>query len=466
MLQNQPRHIHFVGIGGIGMSGIAQILAQKGYTISGCDTDCSQKSILLLQALGCPIASEHNSTLCHDATIDTLVYSTDIRDNNPELQRAQQANITILHRSEILAYVMTLHKNSIGITGSHGKTTTTSLASHIFLTAQTNPTVVVGGILSTINSNACTGDGNILIAEADESDRSLLNLPVTYAILTSISAEHLNIYKDITDVQNTFIQFLNNIPTAGISFVCLDDQHIRMIIPRITTHIETYGTAIDADWYITNIILEPSISTFTLHYKGVFFGDFTLNIPGIHNVRNATATIALAHSFGISIKFIQQALISFAGVDRRFTYKGKTNEGAEIFDDYGHHPAELACTFEVARKRAQGRFVLLFQPHRYTRIHALWQDFITILASPLIDELIITDLHAANEDPIAGITGETLFNAFIKQHPHIKATYKPLDTEFSSLTTYLHSTLKEHDLVLIQGAGKITKIADKLVQKN
>jgi len=462
---NTKKHIHFVGIGGIGMSGIAQILAQKGLTVSGCDTDCSQKSILLLQALGCNIANHHDSTLCNDETIDTVVYSTDIRRTNPEIERAQKKGIPLLHRSEMLSQIMAFHDFSIGITGSHGKTTTTSLAAHIFLTAQKHPTVVVGGILSTIESNACLGDEKIALVEADESDRSLLNLPITHAVLTSISAEHLNVFRDITDIQEMFLQFLHKVPAHGKSFLCVDDKNIQTIIPQITTPYETYGTTETADWHIKDIVLHSTSSHFSLDYKGSTFGNFTLALAGIHNVKNATATIALAHHFGIETENIQSALQSFAGVDRRFTFKGLTSQNAEVFDDYGHHPVELFHTFQVARNRAKKRFILLFQLHRYTRTKALWNDFLAILASPLIDHIILTDLHSASEDPLEGITAQAFYQDFIKHHPKISVVYKPIDQDFSSITTYLNTVLKADDLLLIQGAGKITKISERLISK-
>lgn len=461
----RKQHIHFIGIGGIGMSGIAQILAHQGFTISGCDTDCTQKSITLLKNLGCTIADHHESEICRDKFIDKIVYSTDIQSTHPEIQRALHNGITLLHRSEMLAQIMKSHTSTIGITGSHGKTTTTSLVSHIFLTAHKNPTVVVGGILSTIDSNACLGDKNIMIIESDESDKSLLNTPVTHAILTSISAEHLNIYKDLSDVQKTFTKFLNKIPSYGKAFVCLDDPNIVNIVPELTIPFETYGTSLNADWKINLITLNPSSSTFTIAYKKDCLGEFNIPLAGIHNIKNTTTAVAVAYHFGISLDTIKSALKSFKGVDRRFTFRGTTIQKAEIFDDYGHHPVELAHTFPVARNRARKRLIVIFQPHRYTRTQALWNDFLKILSTSSIDHIILTDIHTAHEEPIEGISSQNLYEELIRLNPQLSVTYQPLDDHFKSILNHLNATLQPDDLLLIQGAGKITKIAEKLTKQ-
>lgn len=470
MITQQPKHIHFIGIGGIGMSGIAQVLAQKSYQVSGCDTDCSQKSISLLRELGCKISETHNSTLCQDPSIDLLVYSTDINKNNPEFALAQERGIQIAHRSEMLAYLMRLHTHNIGITGSHGKTTTSSLIAHIFITALdklNQPTVVIGGILATINSNAQagkTGPGSILIAEADESDRSLLNLPITHAILTSITPEHLNIYKDLADIQHTFCTFLAKLPANGKAIICLDDPNIQQIIPQLATKPITYGTHEDADWQIIDFTLHSSSSDFIVYHQGNFYGAFTVALPGKHNVLNSAAALALAHEFKIPLSKVQEAVSSFPGVDRRFTFKGLTYKGAEVFDDYGHHPVELTCTFKVARARAKKRIIVLFQFHRYTRTKFLWQEFINVFSKNLIDELILTDIYSASEEPLEGINVHAFLADLKKQSPSTKVSYLPIDYDFKSMTTYLDSTLKEDDLLLIQGAGKLNKIADKLIR--
>lgn len=471
MIKNKPKHIHFVGIGGIGMSGIAQVLAQKGYHVSGCDTDCAQKSVSLLRALGCEVSEKHNSELCQDDSIDLLVYSTSINKNNPEFSRAQDRNIQMVHRSEMLAYLMSMHTYNIGITGSHGKTTTSSLVSHIFLKALYEPTVVIGGILSTISSNAKagkSGPGNILIAEADESDRSLLNLPVTHAILTSITPEHLNVFKDLADIQHTFFTFLSNLPAHGKAIVCLDDKNIQAIITNLSLQPITYGLNENADWQIVDYTLNPSSSDFIVYHQGNFYGAFTVALAGLHNIQNATAALALAHEFKIPLQVTQESLANFAGVDRRFTFKGLTHKGAEIFDDYGHHPVELACTFKVARVRAQKRLVVLFQFHRYTRTKFLWQDFINVfsenLLNHLVDELILTDVYPASEEPLEGINTQTFIADLLKKFPATKISYLPIDHNFKSMTTYLDSILKEGDLLLIQGAGTLNKIADKLTR--
>ena len=459
-MYKQDLHLHFVGIGGIGMSGIAQIFAQKGFRVSGCDSDCSQKNIENLRELGCTISEGNNSATCHNDAIDVLVYSSAISETNPEIIRAQKYGIPVVHRSLLLAELMRTHY-SIGITGSHGKTTTSSLTAHLLLEANYDPTIVVGGNMHNINNNAHHGKGVFLVAEADESDRSLLNLPICYGVLTNIDLEHLETYKDIEDIAETFQMFLNKIPFYGRAFVCIDDTTTQALLPKFRNVI-SYGIHESAHWKIVDVILNRDDSSFSLLNKEVIYGPFKISLPGIHNIKNATAALLVAHILEVPWDTIKKGLSTFQGVDRRFTYKGSFN-GAAIFDDYGHHPEELFNSFKVARKKTDGKLVVLFQPHRYSRTQALWNEFIKVLSSSDIDELILTDIYPASEFPREGITSQNLLKELKKISPQIRASYIPLDNDFKDLEAYLKKILKPEDLLLLQGAGKVNKIASKLI---
>lgn len=453
-------HIHFVGIGGIGMSGIAQIFAQKGFRVSGCDSDNSQKSISKLLSLGCSISQSNNSDACHDDSIGILVYSSAISQTNPEILRARERGIPVVHRSLMLAELMRDHYG-IGITGSHGKTTTSSLIAHLLLQADFDPTIVVGGSMHNIDNNAYYGRGKFLVAEADESDRSLLNLPICYGVVTNIDLEHLETYSSIEDITDTFEMFLRKIPFYGKVFMCVDDTHAQKLTQKLS-HVISYGIDESAHWKIINVTLNSDDSVFSLLRGGITHGPFIIPLPGIHNVKNATASILVAHTLEIPWDTIQKGLLTFKGVDRRFTYKGTYN-GATIFDDYGHHPEEIFHSLKVAYQKKKGRLILLFQPHRYSRTEALWNEFIRVLSSSTIDELILTDIYPASETPREGITSERLLRELKNLHPSIKASYIPLDYDFKGIEAYLKTHLKPDDLLLIQGAGKVNSIVSKLI---
>ncbi len=456
-------HIHFVGIGGIGMSGIATILHAQGYIISGCDIDLDQSSVKNLLKLGCTIYQGNNTALCHDSSIDILVYSSALQENNPEIIEAQKRGIPTIGRALMLAELMRT-KYSIAIAGSHGKTTTTSLISHILIEAHLDPTVIIGGHLKTISHNARLGTGSFLVAEADESDRSFLHLHSTLAIVTNIDLEHLETYKDLADIKQSFINFLSNLPFYGRAIVCIDDKNVRDILP--IPHIKTisYGFSDDADIYGTDVILNSDDSIFTVHKKQHTkpLGSISMHMLGRHNVLNALAACALALELGISFDIISQALQTFKGVDRRFSYRG-TFRDAEIFDDYGHHPIEIMNTLAIARNRAKNKLVVVFQPHRYIRTHKLWDEFIDILSSHTIDNLIITDIYPAGEAPIEGVTSQNMYEALRKRNPDQAITYIPYDKNFTDMPEYLDAALAPNDLLLLLGAGNINKLAQKLI---
>jgi len=458
-------HLHFVGIGGIGMSGIAKILRYQGYTISGCDIDLNQQSIVDLQSIGCSIYQGNNTPSCNDHSVDIVVYSSAIQALNAEILAAQARNIPTIPRAVMLAELMRT-KYSVAIAGSHGKTTTTSLISHILIETKKDPTVIIGGHLKTISTNAQFGLGDFLAAEADESDKSLIHLQATLAVVTNISAEHLDVYKDVDDIKDTFKQFLNNLPFYGTAIVCIDNANVRSMLPL--AHIKTikYGLDTAADIQAQNVLLEPSSSTCTIFENQSQLGTVTIPMPGNHNVLNALAAIAVCLELEISFEAIKTALQTFKGVERRFSFNG-TYKGAEIFNDYGHHPEEIKNTIEVARKRknSAGKLTVVFQPHRYSRTYALWDLFIdTLLQSP-IDHLIITDIYAASESPIPEITAHNLVKAIAKRHPHFSVSYVPLEDKFSLLKRNIDALINTDDLVLFQGAGNVYKCAHFLTEK-
>ncbi len=457
---NKKSHIHFIGIGGIGMSGIAKIIAGQGYSISGCDKDLDQQSIYDLKSLGCAIYEGNNRRECHDSSIDILVYSSAISPQSPEILAAQQRNIPTIPRALMLAELMRT-KYSIAIAGSHGKTTTTSLIAHVLLEAHHDPTVIIGGHLKNISANAQLGQGDFLVAETDESDRSLARLKATIAIITNIDYEHVDTYKDLDDVKGAFLQFLNNLPFYGFAILCIDNPHLRSLLPLSHLRIIKYGLEDEADISAENVTLEPDQSHFTVirRSSGTVLGPVTLTMPGKHNVLNALATITLALELDIPFETIAVALKNFKGIERRFSFRG-TFQGAEIFDDYGHHPEEIRNTLLVAAHRAKKNLHAVFQPHRYTRTHVLWNDFVDLFVNSSLTSLIITDIYPASEPPIAEVTAQNLVRAIKRRHVKFPVFYVPLDAEFKAIRERLGTLATAEDLILLQGAGKINKISD------
>jgi len=464
-MYKKKAHLHFVGIGGIGMSGIAQILRFQGYKISGCDLDLHQKSIKDLRTIGCDVYHGNNTKDCKNNDIDILVYSSAIKANNPEIISAQKKGIPTIPRALMLAELMRT-KYSIAIAGSHGKTTTTSLISHILIESGIDPTVIIGGHLKNISTNARLGKGDFLVAEADESDRSLVHLQATLAVVTNIDLEHLETYRNLQDVKTTFKTFLNNLPFYGKAFLCVDDPNIQSILPM--PHLKTIKYGLNknlADFYAQEVQLNPDHSSFSVYKKGTPhpLGKIVINMPGKHNVLNCLAAISVAYDLGIDLETITQALKSFKGIERRFCYKG-TFRGAEIFDDYGHHPKEILNTLKVAKKRAKKKLIVAFQPHRYTRTHKLWDNFVETFANSSIDRLIITDIYAASENPIENISSQKLVAAIIAKNPSFPVEYSPYDDNLSEIQQQIKKHADEQDLILSLGAGKITYLAEKLNQ--
>lgn len=461
-MYKKKSHLHFVGIGGIGMSGIATILRSQGYEISGCDADVDQKSIRDLQSLNCKIYHGNNTPGCYDPSIDILVYSSAIASHNTEILFAQKRGIPTIPRALMLAELMRT-KYSIAIAGAHGKTTTSSMVSHILIEGKIDPTVIIGGHLKNISTNARFGGGDFLVAEADESDRTITKLHATLAIVTNIDLEHLDTYRDIDDIKDTFNIFLNNLPFYGKAIVCIDDAHVRSLLP--IPHLKTikYGIDHDADIFARDIILESDHSTFTLWHKNTHepLGKIYLNMPGKHNILNSLGAIALALELNVPFKTIAQALFTFKGIERRFSFK-KLYKGAEVFDDYGHHPQEIYHTLLVAQRRTKKKVTVVFQPHRFSRTEKLWDQFIETFLQSSIDHLIITDIYPASESPIPEITSKNLVKAIQKRHPGFSITYAPYDPDFEAIKSHLSPLVSTDDLVLLLGAGKINKLSDFL----
>ena len=459
-MYTKKAHIHFVGIGGIGMSGIAHIIRQQGYIVSGCDLDVHKKSVNGLKEIGCKIHEGNNTTECHDPNIDIVVYSSAIHMKNPEIIAAQQRGIPTISRALMLAELMRT-KYSIAIAGSHGKTTTTSLISHILIEATLDPTVIIGGHLINISTNARMGLGDFLVAEADESDRSLLHLQATLALVTNINLEHLDTYKNLDDIKDTYVRFLNNLPFYGKAFMCIDDPNIRSILPIPHLKVIKYGLSTDAEISAHNVLLHPDHSTFTTTQRGNIVGDITFAMPGEHNVQNCLGALAVCLDIGIPFDTIRRAIESFKGIERRFWFRG-TYQGADIFDDYAVHPREIEQTLKVARLRAKKGLTVIWEPHRYTRAFHLWNDFLNLFATQKIDELIITDVYAASEAPIADVTGALFVRALKALNPDLHVRYVAYDKEFTDVKKALCETAHEDDLILLLGAGKLTNLPDKV----
>jgi UDP-N-acetylmuramate--alanine ligase len=474
----KKQHIHFIGIGGIGMSGIAEILKLQGYTISGCDKDLNSKIIEHLQEIGCKVHKGHEAN--HIKDVDVLVCSTAINKKNIEVVAALKKGIPVIPRAIMLAELMRM-KHGVAVAGSHGKTTTTSIISHILLEAKKDPTIVIGGVLKSISRNAKLGQSDLLIAEADESDKSLLHLNPSFAVVTNIDLEHLDIYKNLDDIKQTFKNFLARLPFYGKAFVCIDNKNLKSILPL--DHISTvkYGFSPEAD--IIGEILElkktESIFNVYLNTKTIFYnqileknniinnnkillGQIKLNMPGEHNILNSLAAIAVCLELEVSFEQIKRALKIFNGVERRFEFKGNF-KGVDIFDDYGHHPTEIKNTLLVAEKRTKKNLHVIFQPHRFTRTQKLWNDFVnTFSHTKKIKTLYLTDIYPASEKPIPGITSEKLSKEIKLKNPNINVIYLP---NYPEITQDIQKRLNHGDLLLTVGAGKVNKIGEELVAK-
>jgi UDP-N-acetylmuramate--alanine ligase len=448
------KNIHFVGIGGIGMSGIAEVLLNLGYRISGSDakeTEVTRR----LQALGCDIHYGHRRENVKEA--DVVVVSSAIRPNNPEIEVAEERLIPIIPRAEMLAELMRM-KVGIAIAGTHGKTTTTSLIATILGAAGLDPTVVIGGRLNSIGSNAKLGQGELLVAEADESDGSFLKLMPTIAVVTNIDPEHLDYYQGIEEIKEAFLHFLNKIPFFGLAVLCLDHPHIQSLLPKLKKRFTTYGLTTQADFQAREIEYDELSTTFDVLYQRKEIGRLGIRMPGLHNVYNALAAVATAFELDIPFEVVQEALRDFGGIQRRFQVKGE-KKGILIVDDYGHHPVEIMATLKAAKTGWKRRIIAVFQPHRYTRTHALFQEFLTAFYDA--DVLILTDIYAAGEERIDGVEAKALFEG-IREYGHKDVTYLPDKKE---IVNHLVRIMVPGDMVITLGAGDIWQVAEEMVRR-
>jgi UDP-N-acetylmuramate--alanine ligase len=449
------QHVHFVGIGGIGMSGIAEVLLNLGFKVSGSDLKRSTVTDRL-QLLGVEFAEGHNAQNVGEPHV--VVRSTAVRDDNPEIIEAQRRSIPVIPRAEMLAELMRLKPHTVAVAGSHGKTTTTSMVATVLGHAGLDPTIVVGGVVGAFGSNAHLGTSDLMVVEADESDRSFLMLTPTIAVVTNIDREHMDYYHDMDDVRACFASFVNKVPFYGSSVLCLDDPNVQAIIPLLERRRLTYGLSAQADVSAHGIRYDNSFgSTFDVWRGSDVIGKMNLQVPGMHNVYNALAAIAVGLELEVAFDKITEGLHTFTGAGRRFQAKGEVN-GVLLIDDYGHHPTEIRATLAAAKLGSGGRrIVVLFQPHRYTRTHDLMQEFARSFNNA--DVVFITDIYAASEDPIEGVNAEVL-TAAIKRFGHKDVSYIG---SLENAAPLLFDYVQPGDLVLTLGAGTVNRVSDQLL---
>ena len=453
MFRDRKPRIHFVGIGGVGMSGIAEVLLNLGYQVSGSDLRASEATERL-SALGGRIAVGHRAEQVEGA--DVVVLSSAVRRDNPEVAAARARGVPVIPRAEMLAELMRL-KAGIAVAGSHGKTTTTSMIAHVLAAAGLDPTAVVGGRLNNLGSNAKLGRGDWMVVEADESDGSFLRLSPTLAVVTNVDPEHLDHYGDFEKLRAAFLEFINRVPFYGLAVLCLDHPVVQGLLPQVEKRHVTYGLAPQADWRAERIELSGFRSTFSARRRGEPLGAFELQMVGGHNVQNALAVLAVADELAIPIDVAREALAAFRGVDRRFTVRGEA-AGVTVVDDYGHHPAEIRATLAGARAAFGRRLVVAFQPHRYTRTRDLIEEFATAFNDA--DALAVLDVYPAGEEPIPGVGGRLVADV-VRAHGHHDVVFVP---DRAAAAATLLSRLRPGDIVLTLGAGDVTRLSADLLQ--
>jgi len=456
MFRKSDTHIHFVGVGGIGMSGIAEVLLDLGYRVTGTDlveSDTARR----LAGLGAAIHIGHAAQHLGDA--DVVVVSSAVGRDNPEIVAARQRKIPVIQRAEMLAELMRL-KQGVAIAGSHGKTTTTSLIAAILHAAGLDPTVVIGGKVNALGTNAKLGRGELLVAEADESDGSFLVLAPTFAVVTNIDAEHLDHYGTLEDVVRAFVGFANRVPFYGLAVVCIDDANVARIVPQLGKRITTYGISrTDADYVAASVEHDGLCTRFRVLVRGQDRGEFELRMPGIHNVGNALAAIAIADELEVPIEVTRTALAQFEGVQLRFTVKGETSE-VLVVDDYGHHPTEIRATLLGARTSFPARrLVAAVQPHRYTRLRDNFAEFVRCLDAA--DVVVVSEVYAAGEPALPGISGTALAEQLREHRPDRPVVF---ERDIAALPAVLAMLSQPGDLVLTLGAGNITRVGAQLLE--
>ncbi len=453
MFRGRVRHVHFVGVGGIGMSGLAEILRTLEFDVSGSDLKRGENTARI-ERMGVRIDVGHRRENVKGA--DVVVYSSAISPTNPEMLEASELGVPVITRAEMLAELMRV-KYGVAIAGSHGKTTTTSLVATVLRAAGFDPTVVVGGRMAALSSNARLGAGDLLVAEADESDGSFLRLTPTVAVVTNIDPEHLDFYGTHERLKESFVEFIEKVPFYGLAVLCLDHPHVQELLPRIRRRHVTYGLSPQADYHAKALHASGVLSSFVAYGRGQTLGEFSLKMPGSHNVLNALAAIAVADELEVPLDVIKEALASFTGVARRFSIVDEV-AGITLVDDYGHHPAEVVATLTAARGAYPGRVIVAFQPHRYTRTQQLFDDFCRAFNDA--DVLFVADVYAAGEERIEGASAERLARG-IALFGHHSVEYVQSHEE---LARRLAQSAKPGDVVIALGAGDINRVLPEVAR--
>lgn len=445
--------IHFVGIGGSGMSGIAEVLLDSGYKVSGSDMRESDTTARL-RKLGAEVFIGHDPR--HIEGSEVVVASTAIRMDNPELIAAQYRNIPIIPRAEMLAELMRM-RYGIAVAGAHGKTTTTSMLAHVLSDTDLDPTVIIGGRLNKYNANARLGKGNLMLAEADESDGSFMRLSPTISIVTNLDEEHLDHYKGgMAEIKQTFLAFMNKVPFYGLVVACKDDDRLASLLPKVRRNLMTYGLRGDADLSAANIQQNGLSTSYELMVRGVSFGKVELSVPGKHNVLNSLAAIAVGLEFDVPMESIRNSLVKFTGADRRFHIIGDA-KGRKLIEDYAHHPTEIEVTLDASRGATEGNVIGVFQPHRYTRLETCWDKFLACFERA--NHVVVLPVYTAGEDPRPGIDSARFARELSKRHPSVSY----LDNE-ENLSTHLEDHSKEGDMIIGLGAGSIGAFCRKVYE--
>jgi UDP-N-acetylmuramate--alanine ligase len=456
MMFRSVKKIHFIGIGGIGMSGIAEILLDQGFSVTGSDKQLSEITERL-EKLGAKIYEGHSPEHI-EPDVDVVVYSSAVKMDNPEVQEAIRRKIPLIRRAEMLAELMRL-KYGIGIAGTHGKTTTTSMVGLILIEGGFDPTVIVGGVLRDLGgTNARLGHGNFIVVEADEFDRSFLQLTPTIAVITTLEPEHLDCYGSVEELKNAFIDFANKVPFYGFVVLCLDEPMIQDIMPKIKKKIVTYGLNAQADVQAIDPEFSGRKASYALIYKGKDYGRINLQVPGIHNIKNSLAGISVGMELGIEFEKIKKAVERFRGVYRRFEIRAEVN-GIIVVDDYAHHPTEIRAVLQAAKDGWKRRVVAVFQPHLYSRTRDFYLDFGRSFFNA--DVCVLTDVYPAREEPIEGVSGKLIADA-ARDFGHKDVHYVPNKME---LADYVLGLVKSGDMVIFMGAGDITKICGEFIKK-
>ena len=448
------KNIFFVGIGGIGMSGIAELLSNLSFNISGSDIN-ENENIKRLKNIGIKVHIGHDPRNIKDS--DALVYSSAVPMENPEVIKARQKGIPVIRRAEMLAELISLKETSIAIGGTHGKTTTSSMIGTILHHAKKHPTLVVGGLVHNFKSNSNLGKGNMIVVEADEFDRSFLALKPTISIVTNIELEHTDCYTDLKELKTAFIQFCKSVPFYGASIVCIDSPAVREILPYIERPVTTYGRSRDAAYRAENIRFNENKSTYTVFCAEECLGEIKLNVPGEHNVLNSLAAVTLGLEMGLSFQTIQKGIFKYLGVRRRFDIKGIHND-IMVVDDYAHHPTEVEATLKAAKSGWGRRILAIFQPHLFSRTRDFFKEFATVLQ--LADFVILTDIYPAREKPIPNITTKLIYTELYKVMKNNCILLSDLD----DLNEVIFRIIKSGDMVLTMGAGSIWRYSDSFYQ--